>query len=296
MVAPARSVAQRVADTQALLAREVDAWFATSDGSRPWLVPLTIAWHDGLLVAVTSAGSRTVRNLLDHPDVRVSLGHTRDVVLVDGRAEIAGLDDLSPGTLARLTDQLGSDPRSWADAAIVVRPERVQAWREENELPDRVIFRDGAWVEEPAGPSPADTPAAGRVRQLRLVVHAEDYAEAVRFFRDVVGMPQEEAYAGDGGAEVVILGAGRATLEIANTAQVEMIDEVEVGRRVAPRMRLALEVADAATVSRDATLAGAALVSPPTQTPWRSLNARLDAPGGIHLTIFEELGEPPGEA
>ena len=51
------------------------------------------------------------------------------------------------------------------------------------------------------------------VLQLRLVVHAEDYEEALRFYRDVLGMPEEEAYAGDGGAQVTILGAGRATLE-----------------------------------------------------------------------------------
>ena len=65
------------------------------------------------------------------------------------------------------------------------------------------------------------------VKQLRLVVHAEDYDEALRFFRDVLGMPEQEAYSGDGGAEVTILDAGRATLEIANSAQADMIDDVE---------------------------------------------------------------------
>lgn len=127
------------------------------------------------------------------------------------------------------------------------------------------------------------------VRQLRLVVHAEDYEGALRFFRDVLGMPEEEAYAGDGGARVTILGAGRATLEIANTAQVEMIDAVEVGRRVAPRLRVALEVDDAESATAAAVGGGAETVAPPTRTPWDSLNARLDAPGGVHLTLFQEL-------
>ncbi|HET7071370.1 MAG TPA: VOC family protein [Nocardioides sp.] len=127
------------------------------------------------------------------------------------------------------------------------------------------------------------------VRQLRLVVHAEDYDGALRFFRDVLGMPEEEAYTGDGGAEVTILGAGRATLEIANTAQVEMIDEVEVGRRVAPHFRVALEVGDAAAATTAGVEGGATQVAPPTRTPWNSLNARLDVPGGVHLTLFEEL-------
>ena len=127
------------------------------------------------------------------------------------------------------------------------------------------------------------------VRQLRLVVHAEDFEEAVRFYRDVLGMPEEESYSGDGGAEVVILGAGRATLELANTAQVEMIDEVEVGRRVAPHFRVALEVVDADTSTCIAVEGGAELVAGPVTTPWRSSNARFEAPGDVQLTLFEEL-------
>ncbi len=35
--------------------------------------------------------------------------------------------------------------------------------------------------------------------------------------------------------------------------------------------------------------AGADEVAPPTVTPWQSLNARLDAPGGMHITVFQEL-------
>ena len=130
------------------------------------------------------------------------------------------------------------------------------------------------------------------VRQLRLVVNAEDYQGALRFFRDVLGMPEQEAYAGDRGAQVAILDAGRATLEIANSAQVEMIDEVEVGRRVAPRFRVALEVGDAAAVTIAALDGGAVLVAPPVRTPWNSLNARLDVPGDVHLTLFQELSGP----
>jgi predicted enzyme related to lactoylglutathione lyase len=130
------------------------------------------------------------------------------------------------------------------------------------------------------------------VKQLRLVVHAEDYDEALRFFRDVLGMPEQEAYSGAGGPdspEVTILDAGRATLEIANSAQADMIDEVEVGRRVAPHFRVALEVDDCAAVSERATDGGAVPVAPPTRTPWDSLNARFDAPGEVHLTLFQEL-------
>ena len=130
------------------------------------------------------------------------------------------------------------------------------------------------------------------VKQLRLVVHAEDYEEALRFFRDVLGMPEQEAYAADGdpgSPAVTILDAGRATLEIANTAQADMIDDVEVGRRVAGHFRVALEVDDCAAASEQATAGGAVPVAPPTRTPWNSLNARFDAPGEVHLTLFQEL-------
>ncbi|MDZ5621361.1 VOC family protein [Nocardioides bizhenqiangii] len=128
------------------------------------------------------------------------------------------------------------------------------------------------------------------VRQLRLVVHATDYDQALAFFRDVLGMPTAEAYSGPGGAEVTILDAGRATLELANDAQVGYIDEVEVGRRIAPHFRVALEVDDCAAATAAAVDGGATPVAPPTLTPWNSVNARFDVPGEVHLTLFEEQG------
>jgi catechol 2,3-dioxygenase-like lactoylglutathione lyase family enzyme len=127
------------------------------------------------------------------------------------------------------------------------------------------------------------------VKQLRLVVEAEDYDEAVRFYRDVLGLEEEEAYEGEGDARVMILGAGRATLELANLAQKRMIDDVEVGRPVAPRMRVAFEVADGAGMTDRLVDAGAELIASPRETPWRSLNSRLGAPAGLQITLFEEL-------
>jgi catechol 2,3-dioxygenase-like lactoylglutathione lyase family enzyme len=55
--------------------------------------------------------------------------------------------------------------------------------------------------------------AKAPVRQLRLVVEAEDYEAALVFYRDVLGLPEQEAYEGEGDARVTILDAGRATLE-----------------------------------------------------------------------------------
>ena len=127
------------------------------------------------------------------------------------------------------------------------------------------------------------------VRQLRLVVTVADYDEALRFYRDVLGMRQLEAFAVAGG-HVAILDAGRATLELTDPRHAEYIDEVEVGRRVAGHIRVALEVDDAAATTRTLEAAGAAVIAEPTRTPWSSLNSRLEAPAGLQLTLFEELG------
>jgi catechol 2,3-dioxygenase-like lactoylglutathione lyase family enzyme len=130
----------------------------------------------------------------------------------------------------------------------------------------------------------------GRVLQLRLVVEAPDYEQAVAFYRDVLGVHEEEAIESAGGAKVTILDAGRATLELSNPAQVAMIDDVEVGRRVSPRLRVAFEVSDAAGVTNDLIEGGAELIAGPTVTPWQSLNSRLSAPADLQITLFEELG------
>jgi len=128
-----------------------------------------------------------------------------------------------------------------------------------------------------------------RVLQMRVVVEAEDYEAAVRFYRDALGLTEQEAFEGEGGARVAILDAGRATLEIANPAQKRMIDEVEVGRPVAPKIRIAFEVVDSERTTDLLVGAGAALIASPVETPWRSLNSRLDAPAGLQITLFQEL-------
>ena len=134
------------------------------------------------------------------------------------------------------------------------------------------------------------------VRELRVVVATEDYEAAVRFYRDVLGMREQAAISGPGGAEVTILEAGRATFEVANPAQREFIDEVEVGRPVAPRIRLAFEVDDVAGVTRALVAAGASEIAAPRPTPFGSVNARLDAPAELQITLFERDRPAPAAA
>jgi predicted enzyme related to lactoylglutathione lyase len=128
------------------------------------------------------------------------------------------------------------------------------------------------------------------VRELRLVLTVDDYDAALDFYRDVLGLGQLAAYDAPNGGRVTLLDAGRATVELADAAQAHYIDEVEVGRRVAGPIRVAFEVADAEDVTDRLAVAGAEVIAPPTRTPWNSVNARVVAPDGVQLTLFQELG------
>jgi PhnB protein len=134
---------------------------------------------------------------------------------------------------------------------------------------------------EPPAPEPG-------VREVRLVVTTEDYDAALAFYRDTLGMAVSAEYLSDDQGRVSILQGGVATLELGDLAHGEYVDVVEVGRRVAGHVRLALRVDDAAAATRAAEAAGADVIAPPTLTPWGSRNARLEAPGGVQITLYQE--------
>jgi predicted enzyme related to lactoylglutathione lyase len=134
--------------------------------------------------------------------------------------------------------------------------------------------------------------AGGDVRELRLVITAEDFEEALRFYRDVLGLTEVADFSSDEG-RVRLLAAGRATVEVVDRRQAEFIDRVEVGRRVAGHIRVALEVGDSTAATARLAEAGAEVLAAPTRTPWSSLNSRLRAPDGLQLTLFEELDPGP---
>jgi lactoylglutathione lyase len=129
---------------------------------------------------------------------------------------------------------------------------------------------------------------ADGVLEMRLVVTTDDYAGALRFYRDALELREIGAF-DDGAGRVTILDAGRATLEISDVPHAEHIDRLEVGRRAAGHLRVAFGVADARGTTDALVLAGAELIAPPVETPWRSLNSRLEAPAGLQLTLFEAL-------
>jgi hypothetical protein len=146
MIDQPRTPEQRKTDVLARLAAPVaDCWVAT-DGA--YLVPLTLAWHSGRILLATSRTSRTARSLAEHGRARLGLGPTRDVVLID-----AVLDETIPVTASgavgeAYAGQSDWDPRTAGESYVflVLRPQRIQAWREENEIPGRTIMRNGAWL------------------------------------------------------------------------------------------------------------------------------------------------------
>lgn len=120
---------------------------------------------------------------------------------------------------------------------------------------------------------------------MRVVLTVPDFDAAVAFYRDALGLDQEADWSSDDG-RVVLLEAGRATIELNDERHAAAIDAVEVGRRVAPRVRLAFRVADSAIAGRELEDAGVGVIAPQVITPWGDANVRLDAPDGTQLTLF----------
>ena len=121
--------------------------------------------------------------------------------------------------------------------------------------------------------------------RIRLVVDVDDLDRAIASYRDQLGLSEEFFVDSGNGARVIALRAGRATLELVTPAQRRLIDELEGG----PPIRVAFEVTDVEASTTGTIVAGAEAIAPPTETPWGSRNARLNGPGPIHLTLFQEL-------
>lgn len=149
MVPAPRPVEQRRRDAEQRLATDVDLWVATAfeDGT-PYLVPLSFDWDGETILLATSLTSPTGRNLEASGQIRLGLGATRDVTIIDGDVETLPIDTLAADRGDRFAARTGFDPRRpdsphrW----FRVTPRRIQAWREENELADRDLMRDGRWL------------------------------------------------------------------------------------------------------------------------------------------------------
>jgi hypothetical protein len=146
-----RSRAQRRRDTEHRLTHDIDVWVASAsaDGA-PYLVPLSFDWDGEALLVATPTDSPTGRNLAATRAVRLGLGHTRDVSMIEGEVEVLEIDALPQERGDRFVARTGFDPRALATPYrwFRISPRRIQAWREVNELPDRELMRDGRWLSD----------------------------------------------------------------------------------------------------------------------------------------------------
>ena len=123
--------------------------------------------------------------------------------------------------------------------------------------------------------------------ELRVVLTVPDFDEALAFYRDALGFEQVADWSGENG-RVILLEAGRATLELFDERQADHVDRIEAGRRVSGPVRLAVEVDDLDGAGRRLVAAGAEAEAPPVVPPWGGRNARLRSPDGMQLTLFSE--------
>lgn len=140
-----RSQRQRKQDTLGRLESDVDAWVATADtAGNPYLLPLSFLWDGTGVIVSTPRSSPTGRNLSRGGRVRIGVGALRDVTMIDGTAE--PVDD--GRTEDAFAFKHGWDPRTETGdyAFFRIIPDRVQAWREVNELPGRTLMRNGDWL------------------------------------------------------------------------------------------------------------------------------------------------------
>jgi nitroimidazol reductase NimA-like FMN-containing flavoprotein (pyridoxamine 5'-phosphate oxidase superfamily) len=145
---PPRPLEQRAADTRARFDADIDTWVATGGENGPCLVPLSFDWDGKGFVISTLPRSVTARNIAENSKVRLAFGPTRDVVMVEGTAELLSADEVDAGVGDAYAAHTDWDPREQSEeyAWFRVTPRRIQAWREANELAGRDLMKEGIWL------------------------------------------------------------------------------------------------------------------------------------------------------
>jgi hypothetical protein len=114
----------------------------------PYLVPLSFLWDGITVLMATPSSSPTGRNLQATGKVRLGIGPTRDVVLVEVTVDALAADEIPEEVGDAFAAKAGFDPRLVTDSYLYFRihPQRLQAWREADELQDRDLMRGGHWI------------------------------------------------------------------------------------------------------------------------------------------------------
>ena len=128
------------------------------------------------------------------------------------------------------------------------------------------------------------------VKELRVVLTVHDHEQAVTFYREVLGLTQLADWSGDQG-KVVLFDGGHATLELVDANQAAFIVQIEVGRRTAGPVRLAIAVEAVDLLANRLATGGAEALGDAVDTPWGDRNIRLSTPDGMQLTLFSSPSE-----
>jgi methylmalonyl-CoA/ethylmalonyl-CoA epimerase len=128
--------------------------------------------------------------------------------------------------------------------------------------------------------------STSNILELRIAVTTQDYERLVKFYCAGLGIEPAAVWNNDGG-KGLMLEMGKATLEIFDERQAEVVDNLEAGRRVSGQVRFALQVPDLKATMERMLANGATLVHEPVQTPWGDTNVRLQDPDGMQITLYQ---------
>jgi methylmalonyl-CoA/ethylmalonyl-CoA epimerase len=126
------------------------------------------------------------------------------------------------------------------------------------------------------------------ILELRVALTTSDYERLVKFYCEGLGIEPAAIWNNDGG-RALILDMGRATLELFDETQAQVIDGIEAGQRISGQIRFALQVPDLNAALERLLAHGATLVHPPVMTPWGDYNVRLQDPDGLQVTLFQVM-------
>ncbi|MGH3159108.1 MAG: pyridoxamine 5'-phosphate oxidase family protein [Streptosporangiaceae bacterium] len=143
-----RDAGERKTDTIARLEAEADAWVATANAGQPHLVPLSLAWDGIRVILATPASSPTARNAAASGDVRLALGTSRDVTIIEATAAVVPCADAPESVVQCYATRTGWDPRheDVPHVYLIATPRTMRAWKTLAEINGRTIMRDGRWT------------------------------------------------------------------------------------------------------------------------------------------------------
>ena len=128
------------------------------------------------------------------------------------------------------------------------------------------------------------------VMELRVALTTEAFDRLASFYRNGLGLEPSQVWPEDQG-RALVLGMGKATLEVFDEKQARTIDQIEAGRRISGQIRFALQVPDLKAAMERLQAHGATLIHAPVITPWGDKTVRFQDPDGMQITLYQAHGQ-----